>query len=71
MPKKLVKSSRKIINVYEGKEKQEVFSLAVRHTECFIKKSKDFFFSGETYTRGFVIVFSGSQISRKLKNYCN
>ena len=35
------------------------------------KKTMRFFFSHETRKKGFVIVFGGSQVRRKLKNYYN
>ena len=35
------------------------------------KKTMRFFFSHETHTKESVIVFGGSQVRRKLKNYYN
>jgi len=38
---------------------------------CESKENKEIFFGRETYTRGFIIVFGGSQIRSKLDNYYN
>ena len=55
------------------KKKLEGSSLAMRHKKrvCESKEKQIFFFSCETYTKGFVIVFGGSQVRRKLENYFN
>ena len=38
---------------------------------CESKENKKFFFSRETNTRRFIIVFGESQVRHKLENYCN
>ena len=38
---------------------------------CESKENNEIFFSHETYTKGFVIVFRESQIRHKFENYCN